>query len=65
MRPAPPRKPLRIISERDEAILRSIATVRYATAKDIAYLLPGFSPSSLSHVREVMTALAGGGDCPG
>ena len=62
MRPAPPRKPLLIVSERDEAILRAIAKVRYATAKDIAYLLPIFSPSSLSHVREVMTALAGGGD---
>src|SRR5688500_11837407 len=62
MRPAPPRKPLLIVSERDEAILRALAKVRFATAKDITHLLPIFSPSSLSHVREVLTALAGGGD---
>ena len=51
-----------VVGERDEAILRAIAKFRYASAKDIAHLLPGFSPSSLSHVREVMTRLAGGGD---
>jgi hypothetical protein len=51
-----------VVRERDETILRALAKVRYASAKDIAHLLPGFSPSSLSHVREVMTRLAGGAD---
>jgi hypothetical protein len=52
-------KPL-IISTRDEGILRSIYQYRYMTALDVAWLL--FKSSSLTHVREILSALAGGED---
>jgi hypothetical protein len=44
----------------DEEILRTLSTYRYMTALDVAYSL--FSPNSLSHVRRLLAALAGGRD---
>jgi hypothetical protein len=53
------RKPL-IISSRDEEILRAIYQYRYMTALDVAWLL--FKPTSHTHVREILSSLAGGED---
>jgi hypothetical protein len=53
------RKPL-IITSRDEQILRAIHQYRYMTALDVAWLL--FKPSSHTHVREILSSLAGGQD---
>jgi hypothetical protein len=55
----PRQKPL-ILTPRDETILRVIYQYRYMTALDVAYLL--FQPSSFTHVREILFALAGGED---
>ena len=51
---------LRIMSRREEEILRSIYQYRYMTALDVAWLL--FKPSSHTHVREILSTLAGGED---
>jgi hypothetical protein len=52
--------PLRLLTAREEAILRTVYTYRYMTALDVAHRL--FSPTSLTHVREILTRLAGGED---
>jgi hypothetical protein len=52
-------KPL-ILSGRDEKILLAIYQYRYMTALDVAWLL--FKPTSHTHVREILSALAGGED---
>jgi hypothetical protein len=44
----------------DEDILKTISTYRYMTALDVAYSL--FSPKSLTHVRTLLSTLAGGED---
>ena len=53
------KKPL-ILTLRDENILRAIYEYRYMTAFDVAWLL--FKPTSKTHVREILTTLAGGSD---
>jgi hypothetical protein len=58
--PRTKRKTPLIITPRDERILRAIYQYRYMTALDVAYLL--FQPSSFTHVREILSALAGGED---
>jgi hypothetical protein len=55
-----PRKTPIILTPRDEKILRAIYQYRYMTALDVAWLL--FKPSSLTHVREILSSLAGGED---
>lgn len=58
--PTSPRfKPV-MLSARDLAIVRAIATYRFMTADDVAQLL--FRPTSLTYVREVLRRLCGGGD---
>jgi Replication-relaxation len=49
-----------IITKPIEAILRAIHFYRYMTAQDVTRLL--YSPSSLTHVREILASLAGGAD---
>jgi protein involved in plasmid replication-relaxation len=49
-----------LLTDRDQEILKVIHFYRYMTAIDVAYRL--FSPSSRTHVREILTSLAGGGD---
>jgi hypothetical protein len=41
-------------------MLKVMSTYRYMTALDVAYCL--FSPKSLTHVRSILTKLAGGDD---
>jgi hypothetical protein len=53
------RKPL-IITKRMEEILRTIHFYRFMSAQDVAYRL--YSPKSLTHVREILSSLAGGED---
>ena len=63
MKPSPvPKEPLTplILTPRHEQILRAIQEYRYATAQDITNLL--FSKGSLTYVRHLMSALAGGKD---
>jgi hypothetical protein len=52
-------KPI-LLNQSTEKILLSIYFYRYMTALDVAHLL--FSPSSLTHVRSILSELAGGGD---
>jgi hypothetical protein len=54
-----PIKPI-LLNQSTEKILLSIYFYRYMTALDVAHLL--FSPSSLTHVRSILSELAGGGD---
>lgn len=49
-----------LLGKRGEAILQAIYVYRYMTARDVCHLL--YSPSSLVHVRKILTELAGGGD---
>jgi protein involved in plasmid replication-relaxation len=49
-----------MLTDRDQEILKVVHFYRYMTAIDVAYRL--FSPSSRTHVREILTNLAGGGD---
>ena len=49
-----------ILSRRDEHILKAVHFYRYMTALDITHLL--FSPSAITHVRAVLSELAGGED---
>lgn len=66
--PAPTPKPkprlnrgkLLILTNRDEDILRAIYKYHYVTSQDITRLL--FSKGSLTHVREILSALSGGED---
>jgi hypothetical protein len=46
-----------VLTERMEKILRAVHFYRYMTALDVAHLL--YSPSSLTHVRSVLSALSG------
>ena len=48
------------VTPTEEEILRTMSTYRYMTALDVAYSL--FSPKSLTHVRSILTRLAGGED---
>jgi Replication-relaxation len=48
------------ITPTEEEILKTMSTYRYMTALDVAYSL--FSPKSLTHVRSILTRLAGGKD---
>src|SRR4029450_3143989 len=48
------------VTPREEEILKTMSTYRYMTALDVAYSL--FSPTSLTHVRSILTRLAGGED---
>jgi hypothetical protein len=48
------------ITPTEEEILKTMSTYRYMTALDVAYAL--FSPKSLTHVRSILTRLAGGED---
>lgn len=45
-----------MLSSRDEQIVKAVAYHRYMTADDICRLL--FAPSSITHVRELLTKLA-------
>jgi hypothetical protein len=49
-----------ILPQRSEEILRAVYFYRYVNALDMAHLL--FSPGSLTHVRSILTDLAGGDD---
>jgi hypothetical protein len=55
----PRSKPL-ILSERDMAIVRAIAHYRFMRPEDVLYSLP--HPPSLSQIRRILSALAGGED---
>jgi hypothetical protein len=55
----PPPKPL-ILNSKEEAILAAVSELHNVTALDITHLL--FSPKSLTHVREVLSRMAGNGD---
>ena len=48
------------VTPTEEEILKTMSTYRYMTALDVAYSL--FSPKSLTHVRSILTRLAGGQD---
>src|SRR5215510_26997 len=48
------------LSPTEEEILKVMSTYRYMTAVDVAHCL--FSPKSLTHVRSILTRLAGGDD---
>ena len=52
-------KPL-VLTPKDEEILETIYTYRYATTLDIAHLL--FRPTYLPYVRSRLARLAGGKD---
>ena len=49
-----------MLNSRDEQILKTIHHYRYMTAIDMAYRL--FSPSSKTHVREILSGLSGNAD---
>ena len=53
------KKPL-ILNSKEEAILTAVSQLHYATALDITHLL--FSPTSLTHVRGVLSRMAGNAD---
>jgi hypothetical protein len=53
-----PRSKPQILNSKEEAILAAVSELPYVTALDIAYLF--FSPTSLTHVREVLNRMAGG-----
>src|SRR2546430_7536263 len=55
----PAAKPI-ILTRRTEEILKTIYFYRYMTVYDVAYQL--VSPSSRTHVREILSSLAGGAD---
>jgi len=46
-----------ILTKRHEEILQSVHRMRYVTAQDIARLF--YAPSSINHVREILSLLAG------
>jgi hypothetical protein len=48
------------LSPTEEEMLKTLSTYRFMTALDMAYSL--FSPKSLTHVRSMLTRLAGGDD---
>jgi hypothetical protein len=48
------------VTPTEEEILKIMSTYRYMTALDVAHCL--FSPKSLTHVRSILTRLAGGDD---
>jgi hypothetical protein len=48
------------LSPTEEELLKTLSTYRFMTALDVAYSL--FSPKSLTHVRSMLTRLAGGDD---
>ena len=48
------------LSPTEEEILRTMSTYRYMTAIDVAHCL--FSPTSLTHVRSILSRLSGGDD---
>ena len=62
MKPKSTPKPhhLQPLSPTEEEILKVMSTYRYMTAVDVAHCL--FSPKSLTHVRSILTRLAGGDD---
>jgi hypothetical protein len=47
-----------ILGKRGEEILKAVYFYRYMTALDVC----SYAPSSLVHVRPILTELAGGGD---
>jgi len=51
---------LRPVSPTEEEILKTFSVYRFMTAEDVAACL--FSPASLTHVRSILTRLAGGAD---
>jgi hypothetical protein len=55
-----PKRSVLVISKRMEEIIRAVRFYRYMTAVDVTNLL--YSPASLTHVRSILTALAGGDD---
>ena len=55
----PAKKPF-TLTTRMEDILRTMHFYRFMTAQDVAYRL--YSPKSLTHVREILSSLAGGED---
>src|SRR5215216_6775870 len=57
---APQSSFLRPLSPTEEEILKTMITYRFMTAVDVAHAL--FSPASLTHVRSMLTRLAGGED---
>src|SRR4051812_24300692 len=59
MKASQSQKPL-LLTPRKEEILKVIYFYRFMTAVDVAYRV--FRPSSLTHAREILTALSGGGD---
>jgi hypothetical protein len=63
MNPAPSQTPppLGTLTQREEAILRALVTLRYATRLDIAHL-PVCAALSESYVRKLLANLAGGKD---
>lgn len=50
-----------VISKRHEEILQSIHQLRYVTALDMTRLF--YTPTSINHVREILSLLSGKGDC--
>src|SRR3954465_11824267 len=59
MKTSQPQKPL-LLTPRMEEILKVMHLYRYMTAVDVAYRV--FKPGSLTHVREILSALSGGAD---
>jgi len=59
--PFPPSLPHGALTSREEAILRALAKLRYATRLDIAHL-PACATLSDSHLRKILSHLAGGKD---
>jgi Replication-relaxation len=59
MKTSQPPKPL-LLTPRMEEILKVIYFYRFMTAVDVAYRV--FRPGSLTHAREILTALSGGAD---
>lgn len=63
MNTARARKPVKkpfTLTKRMEEILRTIHFYRFMSAQDVTYRL--YSPKSLTHVREILSSLAGGED---
>jgi hypothetical protein len=54
------RSKLQILNSKEEAILAAVRELHYVTALDITYMF--FSPTSLTHVREVLSRMAGNAD---
>jgi hypothetical protein len=56
----PGNRGVKILSGKEEEILRAVHFFRYMTVLDVCYFL--YSPSVISYVRKILSRMAGGGD---